>query len=139
MDYDKYADEFCKKYEIDISINKVRTVNGFPGDIWSKDKRPRFQYAVNINRPNATMIVLFTDSIINYRDSKQPTKYDVLAALTKYPVEDTVEGFAIEYGYPLESFEDRSTVSRIWHRCQEEYDDVCEVFKDCLDELREIQ
>ena len=66
---------------------------------------------------------------------KRPTAYDVLACLTKYPV-DTFEDFCADYGYD----EDSRKAYKTYEAVKSEWQNVAMLWNETeLEELREIQ
>lgn len=73
--------------------------------------------------------------LIRNPNYSEPTAYDVLACLTKYPV-DSFEDFCCEYGYD----EDSRKAYRIYEAVKNEWQNVAMLWNDDeLEELREIQ
>ena len=62
----------------------------------------------------------------------------MLACLEKYPIPDTLEEFAHEFGYDLLSEDGWKKAKKTWIACQKEYEKVLELFGDVMPELREI-
>lgn len=68
------------------------------------------------------------------KDFREPTPYDVLSVLTKYPPGPLSE-FCADYGYD----EDSRTVERIYNAVKDEYINLERLFNEAeLDELRRI-
>lgn len=139
-DYNKQAEDFCKKHGVKIYISKVGEVKGFPNE--PTDKYMHNKYDVRIIRkdyPSKKMYTPFYDSAFNYGTSKRPSKYDILADLSMYiNMDDNFERWAYAYGYGLDTEEDVKRAKKVFYDCQRLHDKVNEVFSDCLDDLSEI-
>jgi hypothetical protein len=134
-EYVKQAQDFLTKHDAMIRFHFVGKKTYFDGDI-----EPRNVYSVVISRDGKKdIIVTFGDSIYNTEKKIAPTCYDVLACLQKYPVDGDVFDFAEEFGYPIGDRKSYLKAFKIYDAVREEYEKVCSIFGDCLEELREIQ
>ena len=95
------------------------------------DKECRDVYRIYLTRNGKRFSFTFGQSISNA--GIEPTPYDVLACLQKYPV-DTFEDFCHEFGYN----EDSRKAEKIYRAIKREYLGVEQLFSDVLDQLREI-
>lgn len=130
-EYEKQAKEFCDKTKTNIYINFVDCVRD-PFEDGSNNYANK--YKVIIKRNNKQMTVIFTDSIYNCYNGKEPTVYDILSCLTKYDPYN-FEDFCYEFGYDLNSRKAYKTYLAV----QKEYDNIMRLFDDVIEELQEIQ
>ena len=132
-EYEINAEQFCKRNNVKITISYKdveygRIVKGSYNNL----------YRARIDRNHKTYSFDFHDSVYNYLRNERPTKYDVLACLTKYEVYGDVWDFATEFGYEITSKEEYRNVERIFKAVQKEYKNVLRLFGDVIDELWEI-
>ena len=132
-EYTKQADVFCKKYNVKISISYKDTEYGH-----MMKNHYNNLYRVRIDREHKTFSFDFHDSVHNYLNCERPTKYDVLACLTKWEDPDDVWDFASLYGYEITSKEEYRKTEKICKAVHKEYKNVMRLFSDCIDELSEI-
>ena len=139
-EYEKAAETFCKETGTKITIcfedvEKSRTLSGCFNNL----------YIVRFDRNHKTYRVHFHDSIYNFHHNKRPTKYDVLACLTKWETGD-FENFCGEYGYNIwaDSPEDATPEGYdkkshdLYKAVLKEWQNVERVFGDVLESLQEI-
>ena len=133
--YVKQAQDFLEKHESVVEFHFSGKRIYFDGDT-----EPRNVYNVTISRDSKKDITItFGDSIFNTNKKIKPTAYDVLACLQKYPVDGDVFDFADEFGYEINNRKSYLKTYKIYDSCRDEYNKVCSIFGDCMDELREIQ
>ena len=97
-------------------------------------------YEVTIERGDKSYTFEFTGSEYDYMHNEEANVYDVLACLQKYEV-GALDDFAEEYGYGIGEYrisEIMSTYEAVKNAIKNEYENVCNLFSDCMDELREI-
>lgn len=143
-EYEKRAKAFLRNTNTVFRIRHLRTDFEYFGDSKRHDVY-RFSFTRNGKDYSAT----FGDSIANTqanqvrlmtnRERIKPTAYDVLSCLTKYEPERDVFDFADEYGYTFGNAAEFRKVEKTHRAVQEEYEGVCRLWGDCLDELREIE
>lgn len=134
-DFEKNAIEFLKKHETYMAFRHKCYMSGYFG---KNDTLKRDIYYVTIFRKGfKEWQFTFAQSAANSSPSlskmKKPTKYDVLACLTKHNPGSFRE-FCDNYGYNSDPISDHKTYLAV---CRE-WEHVSEIFHDCLDELREI-
>lgn len=155
MDYQKQALDFCAKTETKIGVKFLYSGLYFKGDEESRDI-----YEVTISRKYKKYTFKFGQSRIYSRDYveksaqqrrdrgepiasinkykqtavKEPTEYDILAALTKHDC-GTFKEFCSEMGYS----DDSISAQKTYFAVQEEWSSVNRIFYDVLEELQEIQ
>lgn len=132
-EYEKMAEDFCKKYNVKMTISFKKYDRYFHADTESRNI-----YRIRIDRDHKTYSFNFGDSIINTKIGKRPTKYDVLACLQKYDV-GSFDDFISEYGCVIENAGDYHKVFKTYKACCKEYKNVNRLFSDCMEELAEIQ
>ena len=135
-EYIQQAEEFLKRTGTVIKIRKKGVVEGFPFD---NDKLPHIKYSVTLKRGMKRYTFPFYDSYYNYKVKKEPTAYDILASLQCYPIEGTIDDFAREFGYKINSVSDFNRVQKTWHACKLQYDKLANLFGINIEKLREIQ
>ena len=134
-EYTLHADEFMKRHNATMTISHIN--DGYGG--WKTSQMTGgWLYKVRIDRNGKTWKFDFSDSIYNRQHGMRPTKYDVLACLTKYEYDGDVLDFATEFGYDVSTREAREGVRRTYKAVQKEYKNVLRMFGDCIDELVEI-
>ena len=136
-EYDVQAADFLKKANAALTFSRIGEVQGFPGETFPELWRYKYQVVLTRNGKQARFT--FYDSHNNWKEHKRPSKYSFLASCEKYPVEDTLEGFAAEYGYDLTTREGRKTAKKIWEACAKEYAKLLDLFgPELMKDLREI-
>ena len=135
-EYDIQAAEFLKKANARMTISRTGEVE-YP---WESGLRMwHYKYQVTLTRDKKQYRFTFYDSFHNWQNNKRPTRYSVLASIEKYPAPETVEEFAAEFGYKIESDQERRKVERIRKKCEEQYNRLLDMFgEDLMKELREI-
>lgn len=132
-EYEKMANDFCKKHNVKMTISFKEYGKHFHDDTESRNI-----YKVRIDRNHKTYSFNFGDSIYNTNAGKRPTKYDILACLQKYDI-GSFDDFISEYGYVIESNKDYHRLFKLYKACCKEYKNVNRLFSDCMEELAEIQ
>lgn len=133
-EYEKMAKDFCKETNTKITITYKGTIQN-PWNAtdyianWWHDV-----YRVRIDRNHKTYSFNFTASKHDTDSNKRPTKYDILACLTKYDPYD-FENFCMEYGYNNDSIKAYKTYKAV----RKEYNNVIRIFSDVMEQLEEIQ
>lgn len=138
-EYEKSAKDFLKKCGVSSRIRLIGSVKGFPFD--EKDRYWHNKYRVTLTRGSAgkTYSFLFYDSARNYSTGERPTRYDVLACLEKYEVENDVWDFAREFGYDIHDKESYNRVCKIQKACMKQYEKLRWLFTEKeMAELQEI-
>lgn len=107
------------------------------GKHFENDKDFRNIYTVRIDRDGKSFSFQFGDSVSNTQNHKRPTCYDVLACLQKYDV-GSFEDFCSEYGYTIDTYEDKRRITKLYRAVTKEFDKVTRIFGDVMDELQEI-
>lgn len=134
-EYEKHAEDFLAKTRTRVNITRTGEVQGFPG---TPDVLWRYKYLVTFTRRGKQFRVTFYDSHNNWYNNQRPSKYSILACLEKYPIPDSVEDFAWEFGYKLDTPEQMRQAKKIHAACKKEWDNVRNMFGDVLPEMREI-
>lgn len=127
-EYEKMAEDFCAKNHVKIWISFI----GWKP--WKEIGAAVNTYRVSIMTPIKSFTVTFHDSINNTVTGVRPTKYDVLACLTKYDP-GSFEDFCNEFGYDEYNRNSMSTyraVLREWEKMEEAFTE------EQLEELRKI-
>jgi len=128
MDYQKQALDFAKKHSIKLQINGRYYKKHFP-----TDKDSRWVFNCTLSRFNKQYTFNFGQSTAS--GSKEPTMYDILTCLQKYPV-GTFNDFCGDFGYDNDSI----TAHRIYKAVAREYKNMERVFgEEVLDLMTEIQ
>ena len=127
MNYEKQAQEFAAKHNI-----KMIVLDSEYREYFDDDKDCRHVFKLLLKRKGKQYTFTFGQSISN--GGEEPKMYDVLACLTKSDPED-FEYFCSEYGYDTDSRKAYKTYLAV---CRE-YNAVCRLFGDIMDELMEIQ
>lgn len=123
-EYVEMAESFLSKHNATMEIEEV-------------DVRDRhFVYEVTIERGDKSFTFEFTGSEYDYMHNEEANVYDVLACLQKYEV-GTLDDFAEEYGYGIGEYR-ISEIMSTYEAVKNEYENVYNLFSDCIDELREI-
>ena len=101
-----------------------------PSEMRTKEKREVIRYVHN--NLQSDFLGIGTDKIVM---PKAPSKYSVLACLTKYDPE-SFEDFCSEFGYDTDS----KKADKIYEGVKEEWLNVCRIWNDSeIEELCEIQ
>jgi len=131
-EYTRQANDFCKNTgtRIVISYKGEAVPDWDPRELHST-------YRVRIDRNHKTWSFDFTQSLDGTWKGTRPTKYDVLATVTKYDP-GTLDDFVREFGYEINSLEDVRKVERTWKAVRKEYRNCERLFGDVMDELSEI-
>ena len=137
-EYEMQANEFLKKTETKMSISRSGEVLGFPGD--EGDRRIwRYKYQIVMTRHKKQYRFTFYDSHEHWKRNERPSRYSVLACLEKYPVAETTEEFASEFGYSLYTEQDYKRVEKIRKACETQYGRLLDLFgEELMIELRDI-
>ena len=136
-EYEVQAIEFLKKAQTTMHISRAGEVKGFPFD--ANDTLWHYKYLITLSRKGKQYRFTFYDSFNNWKQNKRPTRYDVLATVEKYEAHDSVEDFALEYGYPIDEPDQFKLVKKIWEGCKKQYERLLDLFgEELLEELREI-
>ena len=133
-EYTRKANDFCKRNGATMKI-----MYSHYGQHFSDDTTGRDIYTIRIDRAGHSMTFKFGNSTHNTERNIRPTKYDVLACLTKYSPCDDVWGFADDYGYEIHDRDTFKQVERVYKAVKCEYNAVCRVFGNIIEELAEIQ
>lgn len=138
-EYEKQAEDFCKKYGVHIHITKIGTRQGFPYE--TNDYMWHDVYDVRVSRKadkSKRLHTPFYASAMRTSKGERITKYDVLSDLSSYAYMDcsNIEDFAIAYGYDTD--EEYKKTEQVYKACLRLHEKVNEVFADCLDELADI-
>lgn len=127
-EYEKQAMEFCEKNHVKIWFSFIGRKQ------WKEIGAAVNTYRVSIMTPIKSFTVTFHDSINNTVTGARPTKYDVLACLTKYDP-GSFEDFCNEFGYDEYNRNSMSTyraVLKEWEKMEEAFTE------EQLEELRKI-
>jgi hypothetical protein len=134
--YEQQAIDFCNKYNVGFSATFIKN-----GKHFADDKDNRDIYLIMLTRNGKEFDFKFGQSIQNSAKNAleamrriKPTRYDVLACLTKYDP-NTLEDFCSKFGYDI----DRKKAEKIYNAVKEEYKNVLNLFGDIIEELSEIQ
>lgn len=135
-EYLQQAKDFCDNTGTTIKKTFLKHDYYFEGDDNKRDV-----YYITISRPGKGLkdySFQFGNSVahshITEYKRKAPTHYDILACLTKYPV-DTFENFCADYGCDVDSIKAHKTYLAV----KEEWENVNRMFSDVLEQLQEIQ
>lgn len=128
-EYVKQVEDFMKKANARMKICNTNSESNMTGG---------YLYRIRIDREGKSWSFDFSDSLHNRLKGKRPTKYDVLACVTKYEPEEDIWDFAAEYGYTISDKESWENVNRIHKAVIKEYKNVIRIFGDVLDELCKI-
>lgn len=124
--YELQARKFCR----DNSVMITRVFTGHK-KYFNTDTQPRDTYSVTIRRGKAAMTTNFGQSIAN--EGKKPSKYDILACLTKYDP-GSFEEFCSDFGYDSDS----RKAYEVYEAVCKEWEGVEKVFIGILEQLQEI-
>ena len=129
MNYEEQVNNFLRDTGAKIKIRFLKKDKYF-----HDDKEARNIYTFTISRGGRKYIGKFGDSIANTKEGLKPTEYDILACLSKYEPEETLNDFMLAYGY-----EDEKTAKKIYDEARKEYQGIKELFNDKeLEKLQEI-
>ena len=133
-EYEKQARNFLKKYNAEITIEYLKTDYHFQGD-----KEKRDIYKITIMRGVNYYSFNYGDSIYNSMKKKRenPGNYDILACLPKYDVGD-FDDFIFEYGYEFKTEKEYIKLKQLYFDIKDEYNNIYNLFSDCIEELQEI-
>jgi len=135
-EYEQQAKDFCAKYNVNFTATFIKN-----GKHFSDDDKNRDIYLILLSRNGKDFDFKFGQSIRNSAKTVleamrriKPTRYDVLASITKYDP-GTLENFCYEFGYDIDS----KKTEKIYNAVQEEYKNIINLFGDIMEELNEIQ
>jgi len=136
-EYDEQAQTFLDISGTEMFIRKTGVVEGFPFD--KNDKLLHDKYSVRLVRGDQSYKFTFYDSAYNHEKGKRPSKYDILASLQKYPVDDNMWTFTEESGYEIHCEEDYKRAKTVWQNCKKEYKSLLKMYGPYfMDRLSEI-
>lgn len=136
-EYDRQAREFLSRSGTEMEIKFEGIVNGFPFD--PSDTMTHRFYHVYMKRGSARFSTPFYGSHADAIKGKDPSEYDILSCLQSGDVADTVEEFAREFGYVIDSSDEFMRVRKIWKQCKTQYEKLTKFFGDeWMAELQEI-
>ena len=156
-EYVKQANDFCKKYHVELGFQFLKTDKYFINDA---EERDVYNITIKRNKGDKTLEYNFTfgDSMNNTEKNQiklknyytgemkktgqrkqitQLTNYDVLSVLQKYKIGD-FDDFICEYGYTFNTEKEYIKIKQLYFSVIEEYRSVCKLFNDCIEELQEI-
>ena len=134
--YDVQAEYFLKKANAKMTISRVGEIQGFPFD---HDRMWHYKYQITLTRDHKQYRFMFYDSFMNWNTNKRPSHYDVLAGVEKYDVADTLEDFAADFGYVLNTPQDKKRVEKIRQACKKQYEKLLWLFgEELMEDLRDI-
>ena len=90
-------------------------------------------YEVTIERDGKSYTFDFNDSVFHTQNGYEPNVYDVLSCLQKYEVGEYWD-FCSEFGY-----ENSEESWNVYNAVKDEYENVVNLFGDCMEEFQEIQ
>jgi len=156
-EYEEQAKQFLKNTGTEFSFKFLRN-----GLYFEDDKDARDIYEITLKRGDRSFIFSFGQSIacsgrfivydngikrsntkilktgiqcIRNKEFREPTAYDILACITKYPVEE-FKDFCKEYGYDSDS----RKAEKIFNAVKNEYENLERLFNaEELEMLRRIQ
>lgn len=127
MNYQKKATEFAAKHNIELVVNSSDYKKHF-----SNDDSERFVFNCTLKYKGRRYTFNFGQSL--NAGSKEPTMYDVLTCLEKYPV-GSFDEFCSNYGYNNDSI----TAHKIYKSVAKEYKSMLRVFgAELLEQMKEI-
>jgi len=118
--YELQAERFLKKTNTTLSIKF-----DYCGPHFGDNDTSRNNYKCVLKNIKGQYTINFGNSIQNTIDGVAPTKYDILACLTKYGP-GTFEDFCGEYGYDYEEKESE----KIYRGCIKEFKGLSRIFTD---------
>ena len=128
-EYRTQAESVLAKHGIRLTISYLKT------DTYFDDEGIRNIFRWTLSKGSTRVWGTFGDSIRDTEHNECPTAYDILAAITKYPVNDFAD-FCSEYGYDTDSRKAEKTFRAV----RSEWNKVARIFttQASLDDLREI-
>ena len=137
-EYDLQVSEFIKKSGVKMTMSRVGEVKGFPFD--KHDSMYHDKYQVTLTRDGKQYRFTFYGSFYDWEHNRRPSRYDVLSCIEKYETPDSLEEFANEFGYEIETKEDCVRVKKIKDACQKQYEKLLWLFgDDLMEDLRKIR
>ena len=137
MDYQKQAEDFCKKVGLTIAKKFIKNDYHFADDKDTRDIYSITMWKANretVWRDDKKISFKFGQSISSSDGNTPPTNYDILATLTKYDPE-SFENFCNEFDYE----EDSRKAMKIYKAVKKEWEKVSSLFTNVeLDALRDI-
>lgn len=129
-EYEKQAMDFCEKNVKSMEITMIgKDIN----ERWD-DGIYRMKYRFTIMTKKGKYSGYFWDSKYNTKNKIKPTRYDILAYVTKYNP-GTFNEFCDKFGYNNDSMKD----FKIYQAVCEEWEGISRIFTEKqLEELREI-
>ena len=124
--YEKQANEFAEKYNVKLKL----IADPKFGLHFIDDRQGRWRFKMRLSRNGKSYQFWFGQSIAEGK--KEPTMYDVLSTITKYP-----PGSFIEMCYEF-SMEPTKYAEKLYREVVKEYEKVYAMFEDVMDELRSI-
>ena len=135
-EYEKQAMDFLKETGTEFNCRFVGEVNGFPFD--KNDYLNHFKYRITLKRNDKKYSFNFYGSNNDYQNNvKTVSPYDVLSCLQKYDV-GTESDFILDFGITISDYEDAKRIHRQYKAVKKEYENVKNLFSDCMDEFQEI-
>lgn len=132
--YEQEAIDFLKAHKAKMTISHVSDEYGE----WEISPMTRgWLYRVRIDREGKSWSFNFSDSYYDYKNGNRPSKYSVLACITKYEP-GTLGNFIGDYGYTINDEASYNKVNGIYKAVCKEYANVMRMFGDCIEELAEI-
>ena len=132
-EYQKQALDFANKFGVKFKPEWIKY-----GKYFENDDSNRHIFKITLSRNGKRFSFNFGQSVVD--DAKHPDLYSVLTCLTKYDV-GTFENFCSDYGYEMynENYTGKNKSSmKIYKAVCKEFQNVENLFGDCLDELQEI-
>lgn len=93
---------------------------------WKDDKACRNHYKCVLKHARKQYTFDFWDSIYDTVNGIEPTEYDILSCLEKYPPEDTFEGFCREFGLD----DDSISALKVYKAVCKEYSGLCRLYNE---------
>jgi hypothetical protein len=123
MDYGKQAQDFLTTTGTKITMTKLPgQYQHFESD--KKDNVWRDVWEVTIQRDDKKISLKFGQSLMESKTHTKPTKYDVLACLTKYDP-GSFKDFCGDYGYSADSI-----ALKMYKAVKDEYKKVCYIWSE---------
>ena len=129
-DYNKQANDFAKKHNIELIV-KHKTF----GKHFASDTQKRHIFRCTLKRNGKQFSFDFGQSIAS--GNKNPSMYDILACLTKYDV-GSFEDFCSSFGYQHYTAKEKNANLKIYNAVCREFENVDKLFNDIIEELAEI-
>lgn len=122
--YTKQAKDFLKATKTRFKIAFVEHGEHFVDDTETRDI-----FKASFTRDNRSFSVRFGQSIAlsTCTGAHIPNEYDVLACLTKFPV-DSFNTFCDDFGYNMCTLSDYPKVKKIYNAVKKEYANVCKIW-----------